>query len=148
MEKTEIENEKELLDKGWIKVWVLFDVQSNDSDFTEKALKEHISKMKKESGIVVGKETTSDVEEVDAPPAFRAQGIDKMYSQVYEAIIFINNFETLINFTVTYAPTAIEVLSPEKLTIKLSELQSALVTISDMMHKFAQSGLGGVIISG
>ncbi len=148
MVNKEFENEKELLDKGWIKLWVMFDVQSNDEDFAKKELEKHVAKMKKEESVLVKKENFGDVATVDAPPAFKQAGIEKMYSCLYEAILFIRDFEALVNFTITYAPTAIEVLAPEKITVKQAELQNAVVSISDMMHKFAQSGLGGVIISG
>ncbi len=148
MGKNEFNEEEDLLRKGWIKLWIMFDVQSNDEEFAKKSLKEHTSKMKKESDIVVKKESFGKVTKVDAPEAFKKAGIGKLYSQIYEAVVFIRNFEALINFTITYAPSALEVLAPEKIVVKQAELQNAVVSVADMMHKFAQSGIGGVIISG
>ena len=40
-------DEEELLDKGYLKVWTLFEVQSNSRDATKGALKKHTSAIKK-----------------------------------------------------------------------------------------------------
>jgi len=141
------EKEAELLEKGWIKTWLLFDVQSNDKDYAEKALFDHINKLRGEPGVEIVFEEFSDVSEVEAPEALQIRGIKTMYSKICEMYAFFKNFETLVNCVVVYAPSAIEVLEPEKITVKVGELQSALTTIADMMHKFAQAGLGGVVIS-
>ncbi len=147
MEKITKEDEKKLLDDGWIKMWILFDVQSNDRGHAEKALHDHVEKMKKEKWLKVSKENYVETEEVDAPPALRARGIQKMYSKLYEAVVFVKGVEAAMNFVVNYAPSALEIIAPDEMKVKTSELQNALVTVADILHKFAQMGLGGVVIS-
>ncbi len=147
MEKIDKGEEKNLIGAGWIKLWILFDVQSNDKDYAIEALREHVSKMKDESMIRVVDENFADVSEVTAPHSLKLRGVNKMYSCLYEAIIFVKGFESLVNFVMNYAPTAIEVLAPDEIKLKASDIQNALVSIADLLHKYAQAGLGGVVIS-
>ena len=144
----DIEKEKELLEKGWIKAWMLFEVQATGKEVTDKSLTEHIKKMKAEKDLYIADISESEVKEVEAPKQFADKGIQTLYAKVTEIVVLFQSYEILTNITINYAPTAIEILAPEKITITMREAQNALATVSDMMHKFTSAGLGGMVIKG
>ncbi len=138
----------ELLRKGWIKAWVIFEVQAAHKDVAETALAAHVGKIKSEPALKVLEENAAETREVDAPLQFQEQGMKKLWSRLHEMIIFAKDLEALTNMVINYAPSAIEVLGPDKITLKMGELQGALASVSDMMHKYAAAGVGGMLISG
>ena len=142
------EKEKELLNKGWIKAWMLFEVQATGKEVADKSLTEHIKKMKAENDVHIVDISDSDTKEVEAPKQFIDKGIQTLYAKVTEIVVFFRSYEALTNITINYAPTAIEILAPDKITITMREAQNALTTASDMMHKFTSAGLGGMVIKG
>ena len=139
-------DEEELLDKGYLKVWTLFEVQSNSRDATKGALKKHTSAIKKNYGINIIEENTTNIEEIEAGPEFKARNINTLFSQVCEITFMINSYEKLTEMIIMYGPTAVEILAPEKITLDMREAQNSLVLIADMMHKFASQGIGGIVI--
>lgn len=147
MEKT-TEEEKKLLEKGWIKVWMLFEVVAVKKEVAESALLEHVKKIKKETSLRVFNENFTSTDPIEPADHLKAHGITETWSQLAELIIFANDFEALMNMVVTYAPTAIEIQGPSKITLDLRSAQNALSTVTDMMHKFAAAGIGGMMISG
>lgn len=146
MEKENI-NEPEFISKGWIKVWMLFEVQAISPEAAKGALAEHISKLKKEPAVKIIEENITSADEIEAIEQLKRHGINKTFSQLAELVILVKSFEALTNATITYAPTAIEILAPEKITLDMRSMQNALSTVSDMMHKFAAAGIGGMLVS-
>ncbi len=147
MEKT-IEDEKNLLEKGWIKAWMLFEVVAVKKEVAENALLEHVKKIKKEPALRVMSENFTSTDLIEPAEQLKAHGIKETWSQLAELIIFAKDFEALMNMAVTYAPTAIEIQGPSKITIDMRSAQNALATVTDMMHKFAAAGIGGMMIGG
>lgn len=141
-------NSQELLAKGWIKAWAIFEVQAAVKDVAKTALEAHISKIKSEKALKVVEEKESETEEIDAPESLHQHGIKMLWSRTHEMVVFAKDVEALTNMVINYGPSAIEVLGPEKLTLKMGELQGALASVSDMMHKYAAAGIGGMLISG
>lgn len=141
-------NPQELMEKGWIKCWVMFEVQAIKKDVVENALKKHIEKLNKEDGLNILEENFTSVDKIEAPKQLQERGIKNLFTQVVEIIFLAKNFESLINMTINYGPTVIEILGPEKITLSMREAQNSLVSVADMMHKYTAAGFGGVIISG
>ncbi len=141
------EKAQELMDKGWIKSWMLFEVQAVTKDVLKKAIKNHISKIKKEKGVKIVNEKLSDFNELEASALLKQKGVDKVYSVVAELIVVYKDFEILTNNVINYGPSAVEILGPEKITLRMRDAQNVLASIADMMHKYALAGRGGVIIS-
>ena len=142
------EEEQKLLEKGWIKAWLLFEVVAVKKEVAEGALKEHIGKLKKEPAVRVFEENFTTTDPVEPAEQFKAHGIKETWSQIAEIIICAKDFEALTNMVVTYAPTAVEILAPAKITLDMRSAQNSLATVADMMHKFAAAGIGGMLISG
>lgn len=142
------EEEQKLLEKGWIKTWLLFEVVAVKKDVAESALKQHIDKIKKEPALRVFDENFTSTEPIEPAEQFKAHGITETWSQIVEIIVCAKDFEALMNMIVTYAPTAVEILAPAKISIDMRSAQNALATVADMMHKFAAAGIGGMMIGG
>lgn len=142
------EDEQKLLESGWIKAWLLFEVVAVKKDVAESALKEHIGKLKKEPAIKVFNENFTSTDPIEPAEQFKAHGIKETWSQIAEIIILAKDFEALMNMAVTYAPTAIEIVAPGKISMDMRVAQNSLATVTDMMHKYAAAGMGGMLISG
>lgn len=142
------EEEQKLLEKGWIKTWLLFEVVAVKKEVAERALKEHIEKLKKEAALKVIDENFTSTDPVEPAEQLKAHGITETWSQIAEIVVCAKDFEALTNMVVTYAPTAVEILAPSKITLDMRSAQNSLATVADMIHKFAAAGIGGMLISG
>lgn len=145
MEKEEI---KELEEKGWIKTWMAFEVQGISKEVVESAIKQHIDKIKNEKNTNVFKEDFKKVIKIKAPPQFKQKKINNLYSKIVEITLLTQDFETLVNIVINFGPSAVEVLSPKEIKLTMRDLQNVLNSVTDMMHKFAAAGLGGLLIAG
>ncbi|MFH1127497.1 MAG: hypothetical protein ABIG84_05655 [archaeon] len=139
---------KELLDKGWIKLWMIFEVQAADKAVCEAALKKHIRDMGSEESVEVVEKSFADIDEIDVPEGLKQRGVKVMFTQVCEVTMMAKDFEGIVNVVINYAPTAVEIMAPEKITLSMRDAQNALVSVADMMHKFARAGIGGMLIKG
>lgn len=138
----------ELLEKGWIKTWMIFEVQAADKDMCASALKKHIKDMASEPSIKVIGESFTDVNDIEVPEGLKQRGVKALFTQVCEVTVMAKEFEALVNVVINYAPTAVEVMAPEKIVLTMRDAQNSLVSLSDMMHKFARAGVGGMLIKG
>ncbi|NOR85194.1 hypothetical protein GQ473_03685 [archaeon] len=140
-------DEKELLEKGWIKSWMVFEVQASTKELAQSSLKKHIDLiLSDEKRVYLVEKNFVPIEKIDAPDHLKEQGLPILFSQVAEIIIIAKEFETLVNIVLNYAPSVVEIIAPDKITLSMSDAQGALASVSDMMHKYAQAGLGGMLI--
>ena len=140
-------DEKELLEKGWIKSWLVFEVQAATKQAAQNALKNHVDAiLKDEKHVYLVEKNFTGIDEVDAPEHLKAQGIKMVFSQIAEIIILVMEFEVLVNIVINYAPSVVEILAPEEIKLSMRDAQGALVSVADMMHKYAQAGYGGMLV--
>ncbi|MCK5476949.1 MAG: hypothetical protein KAI55_03440 [Candidatus Aenigmarchaeota archaeon] len=139
-------DEEELIKKGYLKVWMLFEVQSTSFDTTKVALKKHIDMIKENYDIIIIEENLTNIEKVEAGEELKHKNVDILFSQVSEVLFLINSYEKLTELVINYGPTAVEIIAPEKIMLSMREGQNSLVLIADMMHKFAAQGVGGIVI--
>jgi hypothetical protein len=59
----------------------------------------------------------------------------------------VDTFTRAVDVCVDYGPTYVQVEGPEKLEMDLKETQESLQKVVDTMHKYAQMGAGGVLVS-
>lgn len=140
------EDVEDKVQKGYIKVWMLFEVQASNEETAKSAMKKHIEALKKEEGIEVIEEKEDEVMEMEAPERLKEKGIEKLYSLIYEVVILSPRLDDVVYAVLNYAPSAIEVLAPDEIKIKMGDLQNALASIADMLHKILSHGLGGLVI--
>jgi len=132
---------KELSKKKWMKVSLIFEVLGTTREIVEKSLKEHIEKLEKIKTIFLYKKDFSKIEEVEKP----MKNVEKAYSQIVETEAMIKDIKTLIIITISYGPSSIEILEPKKIEISAGEIQDISNMISGIIHRFAASGIGGII---
>ncbi len=138
----------DLVKKGWVKVNMWFEVLAAKKDVAKKTLKEHIAKIKRMEGVRIAKEKYEKVEEVkDVPPKFKMKGITKAYSQIAEVLMFVDSVEKLLFIIMVFGPSGIEILEPKEFHLDLATMQIIMNSVADMMHRFAASGAGGVVIT-
>jgi len=132
---------KELSKKKWMKVSLIFEVLGTTREIVEKSLKEHIEKLEKIKTIFLYKKDFSKIEEVEKP----MKNVEKAYSQIVETEAMIKDIKTLIIIAISYGPSSIEILEPKKIEISAGEIQDISNMISGVIHRFAASGIGGII---
>ncbi len=130
------------LKKGEIKVWALFEVLATKAELSEKALKEHIANLESEGNVKITKKVFEKIQEIEKPHPT----VEKGYSQICEIEFIVTGFSKLIDIMLNYGPSMVEVLAPDKLEVTMGDLQDGLNSVAGMMHKFLESGLGGMII--
>lgn len=143
----EREKAEDLMARGWIKAWFAFEVQAADKKLAQEALPKHVQKLGGLNGVKILKTNIAPIEEIDAPEQWKSQGLDKLFSQIAEVIVLAQTFDVLLYITLNYGPSAVEVLGPDKIVLKMGDAQNSLAAVAEMMHKFAAIGLGGVVIS-
>jgi len=87
------------------------------------------------------KKEFSEIAKVEKP----TKNIDLAYSLTCETELITKNFENLVQIVVEYGPSSIELLDPKRLEVNCGEAQAVLNTISQMMHRFAAAGYGGIV---
>ena len=142
MNLTNDEVKKKLKD-GWIKSWMMIEVIAVNKETADESLKNHLERMKKENKTIIIKEDFKGVQDVENP----LPDVEKGYSQVVEIELLTQNYEQLMFLTMNYGPSALEILEPDNIKMDLGEAQGILNSISDMIHRFAAAGVGGVVIN-
>jgi hypothetical protein len=137
------EEVKKKLRDGWIKSSMMIEVLAVTEEAAKSSLEKHVHKMEKEDKTIVYKKEFRDVRKIEKP----LPNIESAYSYLVELELLTENFEKLIYLTYTYGPSSIEILEPHNIKMDAGEAQGILNSIAEMIHRFAASGIGGVIIS-
>ena len=108
----------------------------------DSSLSKHVEKMESEEDVIIYHKDFKGTEKVKNP-------FDKSkdaYSKVVELELVARRFEHLAYMVMNYAPSSIEILEPSEMKIKISEAQTLLNTISELMHNFVALNQGAVTI--
>ncbi len=134
---------KERVANGWIHSRMTFEVMATDKKVAEDSLANHLKKLKQAPDNEFISEKLGETIEVSPPP----RDVKQAFSQVAEVEILSQSIESLLLVVVTFAPSSVEVLEPQKLEISFSTVQAVMNTVSDLMHRYAAQGAGGIVIS-
>lgn len=129
--------------EGWIRSTMIIEVLAVSREAAESALKKHVEKMEGEDGTLITGKKFHETREVERP----TPRVEKGYSQIVDVDALTRNLDHLVRLVVSYAPSSIEILEPERLSLDMGEAQGILNSISEIIHKFAAAGLGGVMVS-
>lgn len=121
MKKDEI---KDALDKGYVRVRVMFEVLGSPKEHVEKSLKKYMSEVKSDPGILM-------ITEEYAEPVEK----DKLWTTFCEADLLILGLEKLSWLCVNYTPASIEVVDPPTLTYRNKDLNVWLNDILSRLHE-------------
>ncbi len=134
-EKSVDELTAETVSKGGVLSIFYFDVHGNSEEGIRNILVDMAGKISKEKGIVYS------YAEID-----KSVESDGMYTTSAEIKLLVEDFQTLVNLCVLYGPIGVEVLEPQdRMTIPISELQNAMVSISSMARTYTKMALDRVL---
>ena len=129
---------KEKVKKGYLKVYMCFEVIGTAKDIVEKALKEHVEKFERDERVEIYKKEFFPVERLKLEEK-------EFYSAICETEFLTKSFKDLVNLVLFYGPSACEILAPERIEIELSEAQEVLNTLGSIMHKLSEK-IGGIVV--
>ena len=137
---TEEESNKKV-SEGWIRSWAVFEALGISEDATKKALEVLTKKLESDDRVRMYKKCYGETSKVEKP----IKGIDVGYSITCEVSLVSKNFDNLSQIAIEYGPSAVEIIEPNSVTLKIGEAQCVLNSISNMMHRLAASGAGGIV---
>lgn len=140
-EKTQKLLERRLKD-GWIKSTMMIEVLAVTEQAAKESLEKHVEKMEKEEHSMLYNKKFHKINRVEKP----LPRIPEAYSNVVEFDLITENFDKLVYLVMTYAPASVEIMEPKDIKLDMGELQALLNSLSELIHKFAAAGIGGVII--
>lgn len=127
---------------GWLKAHFRIEALTAAEDKVRPALEKHLAKMKKEKHVVIVNEAFSAVRKVTQP----VPQVPEAYSCILELDVLTERFERLLYLVVAFGPTSVEILAPPALKLTMGEAQTILNGVADIIHRFAQAGVGGLVI--
>ncbi len=107
----------------------IIESQGKPASYVNNSLKKHIEAMKGLNGLELFDINFEEAEEVD-------KGI---FSALVDTGVKAEDFETFFAAILGFAPTAVIVQKPEKLTVHMRELQNIANDVITMFHRFAQA---------
>ncbi len=143
MDKETEHDIKEKRKEKWFEVWFSIEALAVKKDVVETALERHIEKMKKVKDILVHDVEFSETIKVEKP----LKNVEEGYSQIAKVKFFAKDLSTLISVVLTYGPSAIEIIGPDKKEMKIDEVQNIVNVLAGIVHQFAAAGVGGIVIT-
>ena len=138
-----MEKVKKKLKEGWIKSRMIIEVLAISRDAAESALKKHIESMEKdEDKTIIYKKDWHEVKEVKQALG----GLERAYATMVDLELITESYEKLLFLVMNYGPSNVEILEPASIKLGLGEAQGILISVADMLHKFARQKVGGIVI--
>jgi hypothetical protein len=140
-EKASKEEEKRIKE-GWIRSKMIIEVLAISESAAELALQRHVEKMGDEDNTLITRTRYHEIQEIEKP----APNVEKAYSKIVDVDVLNKDFDSLVRVVVSYAPSSVEIVEPDKIAMDMGEAQAILNSLSEIIHKFAQAGIGGVMV--
>ena len=144
---------KEKQKAGWIKAWFAIEVVAVGEDVATNAIQKHMERMLRAKNSLITDLTYSNpIESKNLTEAMKKKMEEKgdgrkPYSVTAEVNIYCKNLVTLLELVMMYGPSAIEILEPKEVEVPVDEIQNIANIFSGILHQFAASGVGGMVIS-
>ncbi|HLC50901.1 MAG TPA: hypothetical protein VJH90_00825 [archaeon] len=135
------EDAKKRVEDGCLKFWVLFEVLAVSEQVAKESLEKMIKKVESDKRVEVYKREFSNADKRENP----LPNIKIAYAQSCEMEGVAKSMEELVEIVLEYGPSAIEILEPSKMQLSSREAQNILNSMSEMMHRFAAAGAGGLV---
>ncbi len=134
----------EKVEGGWLRIWLIFEVLAGKADKGKDVLNNLIDKLDQDPRVKMYKKEFSDVKKIENPMPKVKEG----FSLTCEIEFVTETFDKASQIVMEYGPSAIEILAPHRVELKIGEAQGILNSISQMMHRFAAAGVGGIVVAG
>ncbi len=128
--------------EGWLRAWFMFEAIAINEQVVKEALESLLNKIDKDERIKVYKKQFLGTKRMEKP----LENVKEGFSQVCEIEIISKNLDNIVQISMEYGPSSIELLEPKKLSVDNTEAQNILNTIAGMMHRFAAAGIGGMVV--
>ncbi len=138
--KDEIKKRKK---EKWFDVLFGIEVLGVEEEITKTALGTHVEKLSHVKNVFVYEKDFKDIQKVEKP----MKGVEEAFSQVVNVKFFVKNLSTLLKVVLTYGPSSVEILSPDKKDVDIAEVQDLANVLSGLVHQFAAAGVGGIVIT-
>jgi len=122
---------------------MVFEAVAAKEDAVKDSLTEHLEKLESESEVKITEQNVDEVTEVENPHP----DLEKGFSQVAECKLEVETFRKCIQITFDYGPTYVQMEGPDNYEMSLKEGQESLQQVADVIHEYAQMGVGGVLVS-
>jgi hypothetical protein len=126
-----------------INMWMVFEAVGPSREDVEGSLEDHIEKMKSEEGLELTEQNIEEIEKVQNPHP----GLEEGFSQVAEIRADASKYTRAVKTVINYGPTYVQIDGPEKFEMDLPDMQESLQEVANTVHQYAQTGLGGVLVS-
>src|SRR3989338_10778048 len=97
----------------WFEVWFSIEALAVQKDVVEAALGKHVEKMGNVRDILIYEKEFTEAIKVEKP----MKNVETAYSQIVKVKFFAKNLMTLVSVVLTYGPSAVEVIGPDKKVI-------------------------------
>jgi|SRR3989338_5259063 len=138
------EESNEKVSDGWLRVWFAFEALALGEEVAKKALENLFVKLESDTRAKLYRKDFSGAKKVENP----VQGINEGWSVVSEIEFVSKKLDDVVAVVMEYGPSAVEILEPKEMKLGIGECQNILNGVSDMMHRFASAGIGGVVVRG
>ncbi|MEM5812691.1 MAG: hypothetical protein QXN71_00910 [Candidatus Aenigmatarchaeota archaeon] len=136
------EKVKKKLKEGWIRSWMMIEALATSESAARIAMEKHVKKMANEKDVIIPKKDFKKIEKVENP----FPNIKVAYSSVVELEVLTKDYDRLVYLVLNYAPSAIEILEPEKISLDAGEAQGILNTLAELLHRFVGMTGGAIMI--
>jgi len=126
-----------------VKIWMVFEAVAATEDAVEDSLEDHLEKLESESEVEITESNVDEVSKVENPHPDLEEG----FAQVAECKLDVDSFRKCIQITFDYGPTYVQVEGPDKYEMDLKEGQESLQQVADVIHWYAEMGVGGILVS-
>jgi len=121
------EIKRKVAEEGYIQAIIVFEIVGSPKEYVERALKNHLDKLKAEKGIEFIKE---DIEKPEKQ--------DNYWSTFAEVEMLVKGLEKFTWICMDFMPASVEIMAPEELSFKGRELTNWL---NDLLAKNHEIGL-------
>jgi len=135
------EEANEKVNQKWMRVRMVFEVIGVQENVTKAALQDFMKKLENDKRVGLYQTDFSDIAKVENPTKQVKEG----YSQICEAELVMKSIENLVDIVMEYGPSGIEVMEPARIEVTLGEAQTIANSVSQMIHRFAAAGVGGLL---
>lgn len=135
------EQADEKISQGWLRVGMVFEVIGVKEEVTQVALKDLMNKLDNDKRVSLYQTDYSDIVRIENP----TKQIKEGYSQICETKLAVKNLENLVDLVMEFGPAGIEVTEPSRIEISVGEAQTIANSVSQMIHRFAAAGIGGLL---
>lgn len=136
LEKTFNENldVEKLIGEGSILARIFIEVQSNDKEMAEKALKSAVlDSLVSEAGVDLLNVKFYEL---------KKDGEGESFSGVTEVELLFRDFKRFVSVAMRYGPSAIEIIDPHSIKLSLDEMHSILIDVCSFSHTLSSQLMG------